>query len=100
MMTEQSLEMNMTRLIAVFALTASLFTSSALAQQDGADLGPDREKFFAPDGQTLRSDAEIAANLASLDSDKRDRLNNLCDEKTTPRTHALNELCAWIGQHR
>lgn len=83
------------------ALSLALLTGTAWGQQDGGDyLGSDSNKFFTPDGQTLRSDEEIAAGLASLDSTKRAGLDNLCDETATPRTHALNELCNWIGQHR
>ncbi len=90
----------MKKLFAISALAISLLAGSAWAQQDGGDLGTDSNRFFKPDGQTLKSDAEVAASLASLEADKRARINNLCDETSTPRTHALNELCAWIGQHR
>jgi hypothetical protein len=91
----------MSRAFAVSMLVLVMLSPAggAWAQEDDDFAGPARE-FFTEDGRQLSSDAEISAYLASLEADKRRRLNDVCRTERATKAHALIELCAWIGQYR
>ena len=89
----------MNRAFAFSILLMVSLTGGAQAQ-NGDDLAAPARQFFTEDGRQLKSDAEISAYLASLEAEKRQRLNNVCETPRAGQVHALIELCSWIGQHR
>ena len=64
------------------ALASSMLLLLSLAggawAQDGDDLAGSARQFFTEDGRQLRSDAEIAAYLDSLEEERKRRLNDVC----------------------
>ena len=89
----------MNRLVAISASLFLSFSSSAIAQ-DASDFSEAGKPFFTEDGRQLRSDQEIAAYLATMEAEKRKKLDSACDGPKESLTHALIELCNWVGQHR
>ncbi len=89
----------MSRAVAVWMLLVFAWTGCAMAQ-DAGDLAVPAGQFFTEDGRQLRSDAEISAYLASMEAERRRKLNSVCSEPRATSEHALIELCNWIGQHR
>jgi hypothetical protein len=89
----------MNRLVPISAFLFLVFSGATLAQ-DANGLPEAGKPFFTADGRQLRSDAEITAYLATMEAEKRQKLESACDAPKASLTHALVELCNWIGQHR
>ena len=89
----------MSRLFAVSMLLVLALSEGVMAQEAG-DLAEPARQFFTEEGRQVRSDAEISAYLASMEAERRKRLNSVCNEPRATMEHALIELCNWIGQHR
>lgn len=83
-----------------FSMLLVLALPGGVHAQNGDDLAGSARQFFTEDGRQLRSDAEISAYLASLEAEKRRKLNSVCETPRASQVHALIELCNWIGQHR